>query len=434
MKKMKKLIGVGKDFLFKNNGPTQILFKNTFWLMFSELFNKGLMLLLTIFLARYLGSEGYGEFTFALSFTLLLVVACDFGLTTYSTREMSKKREDTNMFVNNVLLIKLVLTLITLGICLFFLSFFQGKTFFEKSLVFVMTFYVIINTFNEFFRAVFRSHERMEYEAYSKIIQAVALFSLAIFFIFFQYSALYVAFAYVFGVSLSFLFCYFIVTKKFGTIRYLPDKVFIKKILLETWPFALSSIFVSIYFSIDSLFISFFKGDSALGQYSVAYMLITALYIIPTVLTNAYFPKFSELFGKKKEREIPKFLNLFILKVTVIIIPLCIILYFLATFLIETLYSQAYSEAILPFKILLLALFFKFYSFPFGFLLSAMNQQMTRLKIQGFTSLLNIGTNLYFIPYYGIVGAAITTVISEGVLLGFYFVYAMSMLRKNGSR
>ena len=60
----------------------KILFKNSFWLLGSEFLNKIMMFLLTIILARYLGSEGYGQLSVSLSFTGLFVIIADFGIST----------------------------------------------------------------------------------------------------------------------------------------------------------------------------------------------------------------------------------------------------------------------------------------------------------------------------------------------------------------
>jgi O-antigen/teichoic acid export membrane protein len=65
---------------------------------------------------------------------------------------------------------------------------------------------------------------------------------------------------------------------------------------------------------------------------------------------------------------------------------------------------------------------FIFVNYIQGSLLTAMNRQVTYLKITAASLVLNVGMNLVLIPLYSYLGAAFVTVITEifSVALGFY--------------
>ncbi|MFA6446205.1 MAG: polysaccharide biosynthesis C-terminal domain-containing protein, partial [Candidatus Paceibacterota bacterium] len=169
--------------------------------------------------------------------------------------------------------------------------------------------------------------------------------------------------------------------------------------------------------------ISHYIGNSAVGIYSVAYALVSAFYLIPASLSQSYFSKFSEYYNKTEKFRL--IIRDSISKTTLIMVPTCAILYFVADFFIVNVYGINYYESVLLFKILILSLVFKFYSFPYGFFLSATENQKTRISIQAVTAVFNLVTNLIFIPIYGIVAAAVITVLSEALLAGLYYVFTI---------
>ena len=55
------------NFLFKNLGIQQTVFKNTFWLAAAEGISRFSRLILIIYVARIFGVNDYGKFNFALA-------------------------------------------------------------------------------------------------------------------------------------------------------------------------------------------------------------------------------------------------------------------------------------------------------------------------------------------------------------------------------
>ena len=93
------------------------IFKNTSWLSISQIITSICAFLWTIIIARYLGVSDYGIVSFAISFTSLIGIIMDLGISTYITREIAKHKKLVNKYFNNIFLFKLILAAL-----LFFIS------------------------------------------------------------------------------------------------------------------------------------------------------------------------------------------------------------------------------------------------------------------------------------------------------------------------
>ena len=384
------------DYLFVNRSSKQTVMKNTFWLFLADGVNKVTLLILTILLARYLGVAGYGKFSFALSFAALFTIIASFGINTLTVRELARTKSSHNNYLNNLLFLKCVLAIIAI-VFIALASTFAGKNFEHQLLIFVLGLYVIFNNFSDFFRAVFKAFEKMQYEALSKVVQSIILLILVLLSFYLRVSINWIAACYVAASVIGLLVTGLLIHTKFSGLRFKFDAIICRRILSESWPFALSSVFFFIYFSIDTVMLSFMRGDVEVGTYSVAYSLIAALYFIPYLMSMPFFPKMSKLFGGVKSK-INSLLKHWYSNLILVLVPLFILTFIFADDIILLLYGYNYSKSILVFRILLISLIFKFMSHPPAFSLSAFNQQKKRILVQGVVALFNVVTNLIFIP------------------------------------
>ena len=68
----------------------QRIAKNTALLSISQILIYILTFFYTIYIARYLGAEGFGILSFALAFSGIFSIFADLGLNTLTVRELSK--------------------------------------------------------------------------------------------------------------------------------------------------------------------------------------------------------------------------------------------------------------------------------------------------------------------------------------------------------
>lgn len=410
-------------YLLKNNSVKQTIFKNTFWLILTEVIQKGIAFLVIVQLARYFGPVIYGKWMFALSFVTFFSVLADFGFSILMIKKIAIDKSKTSLYIDNIIAMKLVLGLFSLSL-IFIVIQFLGKDQEMLKLVYFLGIYAILNTFAVFFQSIFRANEKMQYETVVRIIQSLSLLALVTFFVLNKSSIFAISYAYI-GVALIGILFSLIFTLRYFSKFFLKINLKIcKKILLEAWPFTLSAIFATIYFKIDTIFLSIMRSDLEVGIYSAAYTLIILTYLLPEFLTISIFPWFSRLFLEDSKALIEHFKKLFkyLFFLGLIVTVLAIVV---APFIINIVYGEQYESSIIIFQVLAITILLKYVNYSTGISLSSVNLQKERVKGQFITVIINVGINIILIPVIGIYGAVISTIISE-VVLGISYYYFLN--------
>ena len=92
------------------------IFKNTTFLFVSHIINIALSFVLVVAIARYLGDEGLGKYSFAFAFAGLLSLFSDLGEMDFVLREVSKNKKLTEKYINNLAGLNLCLGVISIVI------------------------------------------------------------------------------------------------------------------------------------------------------------------------------------------------------------------------------------------------------------------------------------------------------------------------------
>jgi O-antigen/teichoic acid export membrane protein len=402
------------------------IFKNTLWISAANIIGKGLAFVLMIYIARYLGDTLYGKFSFALSLVGILAVIADFGLGNFATREIARANEKTQKYLDNIIVIKILLGIITYILIIISLIL-LNKDDLTKQLTYLAGLYIIINSFEQFFYTVFRAWEKMKFEAICRIAYDVFLFILGVILIQLNFGARSLMIAYILATCLSFFLSITFVKKYFTKFKVEIDFPFWKKVLKESWPFALSSIFTIIYFRIDIIMLSEMRTDQEVGWYNAAYNLVFALILIPSVFDIIFYPILSKAFRDKNEyKDVCK--KVFIYAIT-LAVPLGILFFLIKEPLIQILYNNKYPLAAPIFGILVWSFVFTLIN-RFPFIITAANLQILITKQLAFGMILNIILNFFLIPKFGTTGAAWATVIAEIATFFLLAYYALIKYRK----
>jgi O-antigen/teichoic acid export membrane protein len=410
-----------RSILFENRTLKQTIFKNTFWLVVAEVVQKGVVFLIVVWLARHFGPVIYGQWAFALSFVMIFSVLADFGFSTLTIREIACDKSQASQYIDNTLVMKLILGLITLGLIVAVTQF-LGKEVVVVKLIYFLGIYTVLNTFATFFQSIFRANEKMQYETICRGIQSVSLLGLVIFFILKGGSILTISYAYLGAALVSTIISLGAIWRYFSKFFLKIDVSICKEILNKAWPFALSIVAVSIYYRIDTIILGIFKENEAVGYYNAAYNIILLIIVGIGLLVTAIFPTLSKLYRNSIEK-FKSNINIFFKVIFFSSFPLIVIVFFLSKPIINIVYGKKFTEfspIILQILIWSVLILYNYAIFAIG--LSASNKQKTYLKGTIFGAVFNTIANLIVIPNYSYYGAAITTVLTE-VLVFSYMVY-----------
>ena len=399
----------------------QTIAKNTGALALAQIITMILGLVLVIFIARSIGATDFGKLGFAQSFTALLMVFASIGLGQVTIRELARHKELTPKYLGNILVIKLILSVVTFALIALIINL-MHYPYDTTMVVYLIGISSILGSFSGFLRGIFRAFERMEYEAFLNIAKSIVTIGIGITVLLLGYGLIAIALVYLFSAFVDLLATLVVTAKKFAKPKRELDFSFCKQVIPMALPFALTAFIGLIYMQIDIVMLSAMKGDAVVGWYRAATALIYSLVAIPNIVGFAIFPVMSKFYVSSKEalkttlQKSAKYL--FILG-----LPIAVGTSLLSDRFILLLYGAEFTPAIIAMQILAFYLPLRFINHATGYTLSSIDKQPVRLLSAVIAATTNIALNLFLIPKFSLVGAAIATAITEVVLFSCYYYF-----------
>lgn len=373
---------------------------------------RGLNFVAIAYLARVLGSDGFGMINFAQAILAYLMVACTLGLDVFGTREIAANHKiKKESFIGNLLALRVGLALLSLvGLGIFILAI--NKPALEKEVMFAYGLYVLPFVF--YLGWVFCGIERMEYIGIAAVLSRLAFLATVVVLIKDPGNVIFVPYLWFTAAVVESLFLIFSYPK-FGGIKFnvhLPEwKLFIKD---SAW-IGLSVILIQIYSSFNLVMLGFMKTNHEVGLYSAASKIILFMVAIGAFYNNSIFPVISR-YAQDSKLKLKRFIHRNISFIGVGGVALWILLFIFARQIIVLAYGDDYRGSVLAFQILSLTIVISIVRLIYVSVLVALNKIKESLWGVGIGCGINVTLNFLLIPRYGIVGAAIATVIGEIII------------------
>lgn len=395
--------------------------KNTLALTISDIINKVLSFILVIQIARYLGDVGFGKYSFAFAFANLFIIFADFGLNTILIREIAKYKSETSKFLGNALIIKLFLCLLTFIFIFITINLMDYPTD-TTIVVYLIGITLILGSFSGIFGTIFRAYEKMEYIALISTIERLFVVSVGIIVLKMGFGVVSVAAVLLAGSLIALLLSMLISFRKFGVPMFEIDLVFWKYLLKESIPFIITGLSASIYFYIDSVMLSFMKGEAVVGLYNAAYNLVLSLMFIPSAFIGAVFPVLSQLsissHSSLKFAYEKSFKWLFMLS-----LPIAAGTALISENIILFIYKSGFADSVLALKILTWTFIFMCFNIVIANVIYSIGKQAVVMKASIIGVIFNVILNVLLIPKFSLNGAGIATVLTEILVFLIIFYY-----------
>lgn len=375
--------------------------------------SKILYFVFGILAARIYGVSIYGEYNYALSIVAYFIMFANLGIQGYAQFAVSKEPQKAKVYYNEVITIEIILGVVAT----FLLYLFTLIVTTSRGMVLLVGSTIIISALNIDW-LFFAKQESQNVSIQQLITYCIQLILLGL--------------AYLSGSTQAFLLPVLVSIGQFIGNIYLhvigKYKFDIKySFTVENWklnikkgiPYLFSGVFAGINCNIDSIIIANIMDSEAVGAYSAAYKIIN---IFMVLLATIYAPMFPILVQSLKSN-IDKYREIInrMRKISAIFIFPCVTGgVILGNQLIEFMYGLQYQEASEAFKILLLFVGVFYMREVYGYTLTALGEQKKYMTSVCISSVINILLNIFFIPIWGIEGAALTTLISE--LVNFIFM------------
>ncbi len=404
---------------------TKTIFKNMSWLFVSQIITSICGFIWTILMARYLGVQQYGIFGFAVSLTGILCILFDFGIGLHSVRHIATDYDSAPKYLGNAIPLKGLFSIFGFFVILIVLIIMKCDQL-TITVTLLITIEQIIKKFVELMTATFQAFEEGKFQGISNTLLNVLTFIFILIAIYTDLGLYGISIAYIIANILALVYCYHVLTKHLTKPNYELDKEFCKMITIASLPFAASVILSSIYYSIDMVMLTNIVGSYATGIYNATYKLIGVLTLFYGIYSAVIFPVMSKFF-KNNESMLLTLYEKSIKYLLLAIIPIAIATMYYSKDIIHLIYGHQYDAASSILSILIWTVCLLFVSGAGNTLLNASYKEVTVTKIYAIAAVFNVALNFILIPYLSYDGAAITTVLSDVliVIIQSYVIYKL---------
>ena len=404
------------------------IFKNTSSLFSAHLIGRLGSLVITVWLMpRYFSEDELGGYFWAIALTNLIASLTELGIQNPLIREMTLQLQQTRHYLGNALIVRGILSIFAYGIMII------SGTFLYTPIIVKMVIFLglaeIANSIAQLYRCVFRAHEEMKYEAFTVLAERGAFLLISGGAILFGYGLVTVCQVMLVAGCINLILSVGFTRFRFTPLRFQPSREVVRVLMQQALPFAIGNLLNLLYFRIDTIILPILssEGVDANTWYGLAYTIVNAFTILPgAFMMGAMFPVLSRAWEREKER-FPSAYTFGMRWMVLCGFPLAVGLSTLSSEITGMLFST-YTPA----QVDKVATALQWLSWAGGLIfvttavlavLRATDKRRAFSVLMGATAFLNICLNLYLIPRFSHVGAAIAMVISEVFLLIFGIGY-----------
>ena len=388
--------------------------------LIAQLLNKVVDLGFALVILRLLGTEGNGEYAFAVIVWLYTKTFTDFGLGILATRDVSRNRALADEYLGLTTLLRLLLWAVALPILgIFTLAYreFWHLTTASTVAIVLLSASILPDSYSDAANAIYNAFERMHIPAGLTLIKNALKVAIGLALVLAGWGPIGLALtALLTNVITAWLFL--VLLRRLGVrARWTVPGAQARRMLLDAWPLFLNTLLAGLFFRSDVFVLKPSWGDSAVGIYDAAYKFLSLVLLIPQYFTLALFPQLARLATARDDRFAPIY-NLALKLLLTLALPICVIATILAPELMGILGGSAYlPDAGTALRILIWLLPFSYVNGLVQYVLIAAGQQRALTPAFAATFAFNLIANLLFTPRYGYPAAAAITIASEVVLI-----------------
>ena len=411
--------------------------QNTFYQALAKIATAFSTIIITVIITRRLEVTGYGDFIKAFSYVTLFYMVADFGfnattLKLFTTYPQIIKKTIRSLFglriaISLVLIIAVIISTLFLPYNLV-----SGQGFNPSVKIAITIISATILCQGLFLSANSYFQHRLKYDQtfLATLISSLVTVIVVAWLLKISLSIAAVATGVIIGSVFLAASSYLLLSKQIGffvpTVDFKSWRLFLQK----TWPIGLALILNLIYFRVDTLIISIVRPTEEVALYGLAYKIFETTLVAPIFFINALYPALLNVFKENFE----KFKKISQTAFWLLLLASTLISIFLASLaepLIQIIAGFKFLAAVTALQILAAGIPFFYLSALLMWLLVVFEKQKWLLGIYGFGALFNLTSNLLFIPKFGYLAAAVTTGLSEAIILFISFYLVSRSFREN---
>ena len=374
----------------------------------------------SIIIARVLGSQGKGIYSLAILLPILIVNFGNLGIGPASVFFTAKKKYSPKEILGTSVVLSFWFGVFGFLIGSIIVLFFSNSLFpgVARGYLFLTLFLIplqfILNFGNHFLLGL----QKIKIYNFINILQSfIFLTLLSVFLLVLEFDIKVAIAAQIMSYFVVAAILFFLVKRIVGSFHLRVSKSYLKDAFRYGTKVYLGNIIGLLHYRIDIFLINFFLNPAAVGFYSIAVEVSERLWLISQSAGTVIFPKVSSETGNKRLKELTPSVCRSVLCLATIG---AFLLFFLGGWLIVFFYSKIFLDSVLSFRILLIG----------GVTMSGWRiladdlygrgKPCLNIYISLASVVLNVILNIFWIPKYGIEGAAYAT--SSSYTLAFVMI------------
>jgi O-antigen/teichoic acid export membrane protein len=416
--------------------PVQRLLSNTTLAFVTRIVAKFSDVLLFIIVARYLGPDDAGIFRLGKTYLALALAFSALGLDELLVREIAPRYHDSNRYLINFLVLRLLLALISYGMLAAAVLSLPITPTAQASAV-ILIYSLALFTESAFFvlETIFTAYERLLAPTIAaaisgsiKLIGGVIVLSI---------TQDIVATTWVIPIG-SVVSLLVLIPAIIRLYRRYPQQ----QAARVDWRFSLAQLkqmpgfmMIGIFYNLnaqqDMILISIFLTETQLGYYGAAQAILMGALMLSAAVRTAVYPIMSRYHNRNPEK-LPHLYYKLYQYLIIGILPVTLLISLLAGSIITLIFTDRYAPAGVALQIMIWELLFTFLHIPNARLMLVNNRQKQLGWITGCSMVLNLTLNVWLLPLYGLNSAALIRVFTAFfAFLITHFYVRKEFLRHN---
>lgn len=395
----------------KNHHGFLRYFKNTGWLFSEQILRILSGLILGVWVARYLGPNQFGIYSYSLAFASIFIGFSKLGLDAIVTRDLTYFPERKIAYLGTAFWLKILSAIFVISLLALTVSFFNNDLN-TKIYIFIISIGLLFQSF-EVIEFYFQSTVQAKSISICKATQLIISSLIKIYLIHIEADLIWFVWLIVFDsltLAISYIVSYYLGSNQYFFGEF--DSGVAKNFLKNSWPLILSGLAISIHMKIDQIMIKEMLGAEAVGQYAAAARISESWYFLPSIIVTSVFPAIINAKKKSKTLYYSRLQNLFRFMIwlsVLVALPTSV----LSNWIVDILFGDNYQQASGVLTIHIWAGIAVTFGMVWSKWIVVENQQYMVIIFHILAMVLNILLNLLLIPQVGLLGAALATALSS---------------------
>lgn len=380
------------------------------------------------------GAAEYGFYFSLFSFSVLFNIVLDFGITNYNNRRVARDPGQLSLLLGNLFVIRIGFAVVYMVISLS-VAFAMGYDTRQTGILTILLINQFLASFILYLRSNITALQLFRTDALLSVTDRLIMIVTVGLLLFGgiaggSFRIEWFVWCQTFGYVVTFAIALLVVLGKRGGVPVTFNRPAIAGILRESAPYALLSLFMAVYWRVDSVMLERMLPDGkvAAGVYAQAFRLLDAASMIPYLFAVILLPQFTRAMASGEDTVPLEKMALVMLVLPAAAVTLVSVLF--NQEIMTLLYIDHVGESARLFAILMISYVPVAVTYIFSTVLTARGTLFQLNIIAGSGMIINVLLNIILIPSAGAEGAATASVITQTAMAALFALVVLKGRKK----